>query len=255
MHKTVLAGTAVLALSLLLTACSGTSDMPSKSMSDSSTSSEMTDDAAMGMARTGMFEGLGDKHVSGTVSVSDSEITLSGFASDEGPDLHLYLTNGSDEAAVDAGMEIDAVAFDQASQTFTIKGVDTTKYDTAVIHCDKAKAVFGAASLDAADAMQSASRMGDFSGLNEKQVSGSASITGDVVHLTGFASDEGPDLHLYLTNGTDEAAVAAGVELGTVAFDKAMQDFSLKGVDASGYSHVVVHCDKAKAVFGAATLS
>ncbi|WP_439901879.1 DM13 domain-containing protein [Microbacterium azadirachtae] len=65
----------------------------------------------------------------------------------------------------------------------------------------------------------------------------------------------GPDLHVYLTNGTDEAAVAAGKQIDPVAFDKDSQSFMLNGVDASMYKDVVIHCDKAKAVFGAAALS
>lgn len=96
---------------------------------------------------------------------------------------------------------------------------------------------------------------GTFSGLNDKMVAGDVSISGDMVTLTGFSSDEGPDLHLYLTNGTDEAAVGEGMEIGKVAYDKASQTFMLPDGDASGYTDLVVHCDKAKAVFGAASLS
>ncbi|MFI2489282.1 DM13 domain-containing protein [Promicromonospora kroppenstedtii] len=107
-------------------------------------SDDMTDDMDMA-ARTGTFEGLNDKSVAGMVEVSDTELVLSGYSSDEGPDLHVYLTDGTDEAAVAAGTEIDVVAFDEASQTFALDGVDVAGYDTVVIHCDKAKAVFGAA--------------------------------------------------------------------------------------------------------------
>lgn len=95
---------------------------------------------------------------------------------------------------------------------------------------------------------------GSFAGLNDKSVEGTVTVEGDTVTLSGFSSDEGPDLHLYLANGSDEAAVAAGTELGTVASDEAEQTFTLDGVDAAGFTDVVVHCDKAKAVFGAATL-
>ncbi|MFJ9246789.1 DM13 domain-containing protein [Streptomyces sp. NPDC101776] len=94
-----------------------------------------------------------------------------------------------------------------------------------------------------------------FAGLNGKKVTGSAQVSGSDVTLSGFTSDEGPDLHVYLTNGTDEAAVSAGKQLGAVKFDKASQMFALSGVDAAGYTTVVIHCDKAKAVFGAAKLS
>jgi hypothetical protein len=96
---------------------------------------------------------------------------------------------------------------------------------------------------------------GMFSGLNGKTVAGTASITGSAVELTGFSSDEGPDLHLYLTKGSSEADVKAGVRLGAIAYDKAAQRFMLpEGVSAGAYTHLVVHCDKALAVFGAAQL-
>ena len=98
-------------------------------------------------ARTGTFGGLNDKHVAGTATVTAAQIVLSGFSSDAGPDLHIYLTNGTDENAVAAGKELGTVAFDKASQTFSINGVDASKYTTVVIRCDKAKAVFGAATL------------------------------------------------------------------------------------------------------------
>ncbi|MEL7976720.1 DM13 domain-containing protein [Isoptericola sp. F-RaC21] len=109
----------------------------------------------------------------------------------------------------------------------------------------------------ASDGMQGADAMarhGSFAGLNDKSVEGTVAVDGDTLTLEGFSSDEGPDLHLYLANGTDEAAVSAGTELGDVAWDEASQTFTLDGVDASGFTDVVVHCDKAKAVFGAATL-
>lgn len=98
-------------------------------------------------------------------------------------------------------------------------------------------------------------RTGTFGGLNDKHVAGTATVTNGQIVLNGFSSDAGPDLHIYLTNGTDESAVAAGKEIGSVAFDKASQTFSTNGVNASSYTTVVIHCDKAKAVFGAATLT
>lgn len=102
---------------------------------------------------------------------------------------------------------------------------------------------------------QAGSKTGTFTGLNEKKVSGSALVNATGITLSGFSADEGPDLHIYLTNGTDEAAVAAGKQIGKVQFDQKSQQFALTGVDVSAYSTVVIHCDKAKAVFGAAKLS
>lgn len=152
MRKTALVpssiGVAVLALGLTLAGCSSTPGGSSPSADTMSSSSPMASSSPMDHpSMTGTFMGLNGKAVKGTVTVSGSELVLSGFSSDEGPDLHVYLTNGTDEAAVSAGKQIDAVAFDKDSQTFPLNGVDPSMYKDVVIHCDKAKAVFGAAAL------------------------------------------------------------------------------------------------------------
>ena len=150
MRKIALAAAAAVTLALALSACSSpaaTEDTkPSSSASQSADSGASTTEMKMS-EKTGTFMGLNEKKVSGTVTVSADEVALSGFSSDEGPDLHVYLTNGTDEAAVSAGMLVDAVSFDTATQTFMLDGIDTSEYSYVVIHCDKAKAVFGAAEL------------------------------------------------------------------------------------------------------------
>ncbi|WP_147915387.1 DM13 domain-containing protein [Ruania zhangjianzhongii] len=181
MRKSALTGAAFLALTLTLAACSGTSDdsMTDEPMTDEPTSSEsMSEDMAgeetsdedmsgedmdgedmsgEGMdgedmsdedmtAMSGMFESQ-DGMVTGSVEISETEIVLSDFSSGEAPDLRLYLTQGTDEAAVSEGVEIDAVAFDEESQTFDLDGVDVTAYDTVLIYSDEEGAVFGAAAL------------------------------------------------------------------------------------------------------------
>jgi ABC-type oligopeptide transport system substrate-binding subunit len=148
MRKKITLAAAALALAAGLTACSAGADAgTSSSPSSSSSSSAPSSSSSSSDSRTGTFAGLNGKKVSGTVSISGSTLTLSGFSSDEGPDLHVYLTSGTDEAAVGAGKEIKAVAFDKADQTFSLNGIDSSSYTDVVIHCDKAKAVFGAATL------------------------------------------------------------------------------------------------------------
>jgi hypothetical protein len=155
MRSTELKGVALLTIALAFAACSSSKEMqPGSAMSQSSSAPAMSQSTpppamshSMTGTRTGTFEGLNDKHVAGTAAVSDAQIVLSGFSSDAGPDLHIYLANGSDENAVAAGKEIGSIAFDKPSQTFSASGVDASKYTSVVIHCDKAKAVFGAASL------------------------------------------------------------------------------------------------------------
>lgn len=123
-----------------LTAC-GTAATSTASPSSSTSSSHMM------VHETGTFMGLNGKHVSGTVTVTDNQVTVSGFSSDQGPDLHIYLTKGTDESGVSAGAELAPVSYNSASQTFSLNGVAPNDYTYVVIHCDKAKAVFGAAPL------------------------------------------------------------------------------------------------------------
>jgi len=134
------AASAAIALAFSLAGCSAGAAPPAGDGGAVSTSS-----AAVTLK--GSFTGLNGKTVAGSVTVTDSAITLAGFSSDEGPDLHLYLTNGTDEAAVKAGKQIAAVSFSTASQTFAVSGVDVSGYKDVVIHCDKAGAVFGAAPI------------------------------------------------------------------------------------------------------------
>jgi predicted small secreted protein len=144
MRKTLLLAATVVALTAGLTACSsGTGDDTSSSPSSSSSPSAV----ASADDRSGTFSGLNEMKVAGTATIADGKLKLSGFSSDEGPDLHVYLTNGTDEAAVTAGKQIAAITYDSATQSFDLEGVDTTSYTNVVIHCDKAKAVFGAATL------------------------------------------------------------------------------------------------------------
>ncbi|UQN29426.1 DM13 domain-containing protein [Brachybacterium kimchii] len=124
----------------------GTSDGGGDAGMASDGGGDMGGDMAMSMAH-GSFAGANGKSVAGKVSIEDGKLMLSGFSSDEGPDLHLYLAKGDDEAAVGSGMELGDVAYDSAEQTFSVEGVDLSQYDHVVVHCDKAKAVFGSAAL------------------------------------------------------------------------------------------------------------
>ncbi|MEZ2371163.1 DM13 domain-containing protein [Arthrobacter sp. RCC_34] len=158
MRTKALVGAGLLALALSLSACGGagtagssgasSSSMPESSMPAASGSpSSMSSESPMAMSmHKGEFAGLNGKSVKGTVTVADGKVTLAGFSSDEGPDLHLYLASGTDEAAIGTGTQLGKVSFNTASQTFTLPaGAGSSAY--VVVHCDKAKAVFGAAKL------------------------------------------------------------------------------------------------------------
>lgn len=151
MRTKALIGAGLLGLALSLSACGGTGTAGSATSSAPAaaggTPSSMSSESAMPMAmQKGDFAGLNGKSVKGTVTISDGKVTLSGFSSDEGPDLHLYLASGTDEAAVGAGVQLGKVSFNTASQTFTLPS-GAGSFTDVVVHCDKAKAVFGAAKL------------------------------------------------------------------------------------------------------------
>lgn len=147
MRKIGFVGVALVAMSFALTACGGSDGGDSSAKAKAAPSMSASKPMAQAGDKRGMFAGLNGKKVTGTAQVSGAGVMLSGFSSDEGPDLHVYLTNGTDEAAVSAGKQLGAVKFDAKSQTFALNGVDASGYSTVVIHCDKAKAVFGAAKL------------------------------------------------------------------------------------------------------------
>ncbi|CAM3196008.1 DM13 domain-containing protein [Tsukamurella hominis] len=145
---------ATVALGLALTACGGAKDMSAEPMSSTAAPMSMSMPMSMPMsapstaAVTGMFAGLNGKNVAGTATITGGTVELAGFSSDEGPDLHLYLTKGTTEADVKGGVRLGAIAYDKAAQRFTLpEGVAAADYTHLVVHCDKALAVFGAAQL------------------------------------------------------------------------------------------------------------
>ena len=135
------------ATALALTACSstGSSDAGMSSQAMSSMAPSSMSASSMGSMQEGTFTGLNGKMVKGTATVENGIVTLTGFSSDEGPDLHLYLADGTSEQEVTSGTELGKVSFDTASQTFKLPEGAMGK--DVVVHCDKAKAVFGAAML------------------------------------------------------------------------------------------------------------
>lgn len=146
---TVVGAGVIVAAALALTACSSSSHHSDASGSTTPmTSSMMTSMSAPGTMTQGDFMGLNGKKVGGHAAIAGNRITLTGYSSDEGPDLHLYLANGTTENDVRSGVEISKVSYNTASQTFTLPvGVNASSYQDLVVHCDKALAVFGAAKL------------------------------------------------------------------------------------------------------------
>ncbi|WP_369253293.1 DM13 domain-containing protein [Geodermatophilus amargosae] len=80
-----------------------------------------------------------------------------------------------------------------------------------------------------------------------------------VVRLEGFATSNGPALHVYLSQNTATGEEAAFdeefVDLGPLKGNVGDQNYVVPaGVDATGYTSVVIWCDRFDAAFGAADL-
>lgn len=246
----------LLVLILVLAACGNGNDKMKSGNSKSSDSSSMADssdssgssmstseDKSMAML-TGNFSGKNGKMVSGMAKISDGKLMLTGFKTDKGPDLHVYLTKDGD---IESGKSIAKIDLKKMEQSFSLDGIDTEMYNTVVIYCNKAHVTFGEAKLE--DAGMSMSGM--FKGDNQKMVSGRATVNDMMLTLSNFKTDEGPDLHVYLTKDGD---IKTGKSIAKIDFKKMEQSFSLSGVDTKMYNTVVIYCDKAHVKFGEAKL-
>ena len=81
-----------------------------------------------------------------------------------------------------------------------------------------------------------------------------------VVRLEGLATDNGPDLYLYLSTNTPEGEEQAFdddyVSLGRLKGNQGDQNYELPAdVDLDRFSSVVIWCDRFNSAFGAAPLA
>ena len=81
-----------------------------------------------------------------------------------------------------------------------------------------------------------------------------------VVRLEGLATDNGPDLYVYLStnpaDGDEQAFDDEFVSLGRLKGNQGDQNYEVPaGVDLSRFSSVVIWCDRFNSAFGAAALA
>ena len=81
-----------------------------------------------------------------------------------------------------------------------------------------------------------------------------------IVRLEGFETSNGPALFVYLSqnpaDGEEAAFDDAAVDLGALKGNVGDQNYAVPaGVDATGYTSVVIWCDRFDAAFGAADLA
>lgn len=113
-------------------------------MKETMPKTEMKDEKAMMKSMTGMLKGEGKYETKGMVEVKDNMLMLSEFMTSDGPDVHVWLTKDGDmEHAYDVA-KLDLEAKDQ---TFDISMAPMSDYNTVVIYCNDAQAVFGSAML------------------------------------------------------------------------------------------------------------
>ncbi|MCL2543621.1 MAG: DM13 domain-containing protein [Nocardioidaceae bacterium] len=108
---------------------------------------------------------------------------------------------------------------------------------------------------DSASSTMSAHMTGMLSGVRGKQVSGTVTISGGRVVLSGFSAAGGmSDLHLYLAAGTSESSLMQGTDLGPIR-GGTTQTFRLGHMGASGEHYALVHSPMDHTVLGTARLS
>jgi hypothetical protein len=78
----------------------------------------------------------------------ERKLTLTGFETDAGPDLFVYLVAGGNPKDVDDHENLGSLKGNKGNQQYTIPaGVDTERYDTVVIWCRAFSVAFGSARL------------------------------------------------------------------------------------------------------------
>ncbi len=90
-------------------------------------------------SKKGSFSSHKSYKVRGTATVSGNTIKLSGFSTSPGPDLYVYVGNGS------ASKRVAKLKRNSGTQTYTLSGAD--KYSTVHIHCKRFSSTFGTARL------------------------------------------------------------------------------------------------------------
>lgn len=233
---------------IVLAACNNTTEEKDNGKMDSGSKSGMMkekSDKEMTATFMGDFKGESGHTVSGKTKIKDGKLMLTDFKTDEGPDLHVYLSKGTD---VKDAKEISKIDLKESEQTFDLAGIDVEKYDTVLIYCDKAHELFGSAMYSD----KTADMMGNFKGLNDKKVTGIVTLNDNKLMLSDFSTDKGPDLHVYLVKNDK---IESGVSLGKVDLKNKEQSFSIpKDINLKDYKKVVIYCDEAHVMFGEAVL-
>ena len=251
---------------------------------------------ALALLSQGTFSSLAH-HTVGAASIyqggSSHVLRLMNFSTSNGPDVHVYLTQGqgTDNAAIKAGkfLDLGVIKGNIGDQNYQLPAdFDAHQYRGVSIWCKRFGVNFAGADLvagkgDAAPRavampvampLQSAAKpvvvtTGAFRQITHA-TRGQATIREDsngnrTLTLANFQTGAGPALHLYLwkaENVKDNAAAKKLVasknylDLGALKSTSGAQTYSVpKGIDLWQYLAVGVWCDKFDVNFGTAPLA
>lgn len=112
-------------------------------------SNEITLKVLNAQGRSGTFVGKTGHRVSGTVTISADESTLTleeDFQTQSGPGLQVYLSKSADSGS--GGIDLGAVKSNSGQQTYAIpSSVNVSDFSHVLIYCKPFSVVFGAAEL------------------------------------------------------------------------------------------------------------
>ena len=103
----------------------------------------------------GKFRGIAHETVGKAAVVEleggERKLTLTGFETDAGPDLFVYLVAGRNPEDTDVHKSLGSLKGNRGDQQYEVpRGVDIKRYGTVVIWCRAFSVAFGAAELSAA---------------------------------------------------------------------------------------------------------
>lgn len=255
-----------------------------------------TGSGAPTLVERGAFQSLAH-HTDGQANIYSNgknyTLRLAGFATSNGPDVHVYLTKGpgTDNARIKSGdfVDLGAIKGNIGDQNYALPtSFDPNAFHGVSIWCKRFGVNFAGATLastssgaQAVPAPVAASvqasvpgvpvvvtpvvvTTGTFRKIGDS-LRGTATITENAhgertLTLSNFQSAKGPDLHVYLVKAQDvkdSASVAKDgfVDLGALKSLSGAQTYSVpKDLDLWQYLAVTVWCNKAKVNFGTAPL-
>lgn len=133
----------VMVVGFALAAC-GTGDKEAEMMKEEDMKTEMKDTTAMMKNMSGMLSSEGDHETKGMVEIKDNMLMLSDFMTANGPDVHVWLSKDNDMAQA---FDVAKLDLGVSEQSFDISMVPMSDYNTVIIYCNDAQAVFGSATL------------------------------------------------------------------------------------------------------------